>query len=266
MPEFFKRFRLLLPALLLAACSPARTGLIGNTLTTNVRPLISITAQPPLTPLAHGRLHASGYGPAKNDPVALSFDFALFADPEVEARTGSAEPGAAVERFSLAAILRITEQSLQFQPKGQKAYNAFSISKVRLNGIDWTEELLRISSGGDWAAAVWRENGRAVPEFWLTKRWTAHLADRTIAVMEYREAWPACLAPISRDVLIQNDPGGTCLQDFLNRADAAFRADRSGGDFKGEVKTPPSSLRLPREMPDITAMAGELVYSNMTSR
>ena len=80
MQAFFRCIRLLFATLVVAACTPARTGVIGDTLTTNVKPFISITGLAPLRVSAHGRQWLGAATNQMGTTVTVSFDYAVFAD------------------------------------------------------------------------------------------------------------------------------------------------------------------------------------------
>ena len=219
MRRFFQSLRLLLAACVLTACTPARTGVIGNTLTTNVKSSISITGQDSLVVRAHGRLYPDS-GPTRTTRTAtLSFDYAFFTS---EARS---------DCFAYAAIVRIDDdKGWIFRPPARFP-GAFSVADVSFGGFQWSEQILRSPAENDWPAAVWEELGGEKHDFWLAKRWVAHLDGTTRAIMEYREPWPVAMTFLSADTVVFTGQSGEALAAFIKRADAAFAVEQKGGDF-----------------------------------
>lgn len=249
--RFFKNIRLLLAACLLAACSPARTGVLGNTLTTNVKPPISITGQGTLVVKAHGTLRPDTATDSLTVRESVAFNYAFYAD-------GSPPADAPSNRFAYAVIARVSNTKLwRFQPP-EKMNGAFSEQTVVLNGIGFSEQLLRVSSEKDWGSGVWRENGRPVPDYWLAKRWVTHLDEGTRAVMEYREEWPDAMSYVSAEMIVLGGSAGEALSAFIKRADAAFLAEKKAGDFN-QAETPPSVYRVPQKDPDVARLVGEVI-------
>lgn len=250
MRRFFQSFRLLLAACLLTACTPARTGVIGNTLTTNVKPEISITGQAPLAVRASGRLRPNSGMGAISDSADFTFDYAFFADNNAE------------QRFAYAAIVRIdNERRWLFQPPA-RFDGAFAVSDRIVGGFQWSIQLLRISSDKDWASDVWKSlDGDAPasgePEFWLAKRWITHLNDTTRALMEYREPWPGNVAVLGEDTVLLSDSAAATLQQFDARAETAFLVEKKRGEF--DANTPQPKAAKPRVPVNIAAMAGTVI-------
>ena len=259
MHAFFRHLRLFFAACLLTACSPARTGIIGNTLTTNVKPAVSITGASSFTVMAHGKLWPEVSTDIATAREMLSFDFALFAD------AGIMKTAKQADRFAYAAIIRISgTNAWRFQPTTRSA-DAFTTGDIVLDGIDWDWQLMRTPSRNDWPSAVWEKNGKDLPQFWLAKRWTAHLNDSVRAVMEYREPWPECIHAVSRDMLIMPGMAGDCLKTFIERADAAFTVEKKRGNFQSGESAPPSMLALPSTPPNLTRLVGEVVSTGSDS-
>ena len=73
----FRSAFLLLSVMALAACSPARTGVINGTLTTTYKPGLTISAEKPLALASSGRVWSG----IKGDDIATissaMFDYAL---------------------------------------------------------------------------------------------------------------------------------------------------------------------------------------------
>jgi hypothetical protein len=245
MRHIFHTLRLLLAACLLTACTPARTGVIGNTLTTNVKPAISITGQSGLTIQTHGRMRPNSGTTTTSTTADLTLDYAVFTD------------ATDVKRFAYAAIVRIdNEKQWNFQPP--TAFDdAFIVSDSAQGGFQWSMQLLRVASDKDWASGVWADTGRDVPEFWLVKRWVAHCNSTTRAIMEYREPWPEGLSLMASKTLILSDSAAALLQNFTARADAAFLVEKKSGEF--DTNTPQSKATTPRIPMNIPKTVGTII-------
>ncbi|MCL1915922.1 MAG: DUF4851 domain-containing protein [Desulfovibrionaceae bacterium] len=254
MQGFFRFIRPLLAALVLAACTPARTGVIGNTLTTNVKPRISITGLAPLGLLSHGSQRFRAATDVTAITAAVTLNFAVFADLRPNAPPSMAH--AAIARFEDPARWR-------FLPSAD-SLEAFSASRTKLDGMDFVVQLLRTPAADDWTGGLWRDGGYAVPEYWLVKRWVAHLDDAARAVMEYREPWPDCLPEFLPGVVMVSESAYQCLNEFVTRADAAFLVERKGGDFKSGEAPSGSALTGANPSPDLQKIMGGIVFSTGT--
>ncbi len=237
MRKFFHALRLFLAACVVTACTPARTGVIGNTLTTNVRPVISITGNSPFSVRSHGRITADGGPTTTTGPAYVTFDYAFFT------------PDGATPGFAYAAIARIqNENGWAFQPPAPFT-GAFSSSDTTLGGFAWSVQLLRVPSAGDWASGVWEDLGGGGTDAWLAKRWIAHLNGGTRAIMEYREPWPETIPALSTDVTLLASGAADAILRFNARADTVFSVAKKGGDFTGERPKPAPSSRIALNVP-----------------
>lgn len=230
MRRLFQNFRLLLAACLITACTPARTGVIGNTLTTNVKPEISITGQAPLLLQSSGRLRPNSGMTTTSDSVGFTFDYAFFTDNNAE------------ERFAYAAIVRIDNAGWLFHPPA-RFDGAFALNDRNLGDFHWTVQLLRVAGDNDWASGVWEDASKGgvttgTPKFWLAKRWVAHLDDTARAVMEYREPWPDVLRMLNETMPLLSDSAAAFLQQFEVRADSAFVVEKKRGEFDRNMPQP----------------------------
>jgi len=245
MRHIFHTLRLLLAACLFTACTPARTGIIGNTLTTNVKPAISITGQNGLTIQAHGRMRPNSGTTTTATTADLTFDYAVFTDANNAGR------------FAYAAIVRIdNDKQWNFQP--QVTFdNAFIVTSSAKGGFEWSMQMLRVASDKDWASEVWTDMGGDTPEFWLVQRWVAHCNSTTRAVMEYREPWPEGLSLMTSKTLILSDTAATILQHFTDRADAAFLVEKKLGEF--DANAPRLKTITPHTPVNIPKMVGTLI-------
>ncbi|CAK7068638.1 MAG: hypothetical protein DELT_01772 [Desulfovibrio sp.] len=245
------RFALLLVCVAaVAACSPARTGVIGQSLTTNLKPGMAITANAPLTFVSGGRVWAS----LKGDDIApissASFDYALFADPAVSP----------AQKFAYAAFVRIDErENWMFQPQGHGLPGQFGAVKPVLppqcEGRMYT---LHVPSQGDWASDVLTENGQTPPEVWLVKRWVFSLDSDLRAMAEYREPWPEFLEAPTSEIMLLRDTNAEYLRDFERRALAAFSFDATLGDFSTVPQTA-AAWKMPRTTPDLSRLVGDVL-------
>lgn len=240
----------------LSGCSPAQTGLTGNTLSTNTRPAISITANEPLQPVASGRLWVSM---ANNRDLfrnsTAAFNYAVFSEPG-----GSG----LVTRHAHATITRLNDNmSWRFQPDTWRESNAFTFSRNSpLEGYRWTMQTLRVPSQGDWFSDMWVANGREVPEVWLAKRWGALLNDSNKAVLEYREPWPDCLEAVDTDLLLISGDSAACLSGFNSRAANAFTTAAANTPLEG---TQPASVLtiMPASSPNTLRLVGEVTETGI---
>lgn len=233
----------------LSGCSPARTGLAGPTLTTNTRPAISITANPPLEPAAGGLLWVSL--PNNRDllsSVSASFNYAVFGEPG-----GSG----LVTRHAHAILARLSDSQLwTFEPDTWKDPNAFThATGPGPEGYAWTTQLMRVPSRGDWFSDLWLANGRKTPQVWLAKRWASLLDGANKAVLEYREPWPDCLEFTAPDMLLITGDSAACLGGFNSRAAKAFTVSRQNTPLGGPAPAPLLTA-MPRGMPDTGKLVG----------
>ena len=245
MRHLFQSLRLLLAACLLTACTPARTGIIGNTLTTNVKPGISITGQSGLTVESHGRMRPRSAATTTTAIADFTVDYAFFTDAD--------DAG----RFAYAAIVRIdAEKQWYFQPP-RPFDEAFQVSDSTEGGFHWSAQLLRVASDKDWANGLWMDMGGDSPTHWLAKRWVTHLNDTTRAIMEYREPWPEGMNTLPTNTLLLTESAAATLQAFIARADAAFLAEKKLGEFNKSEQ--PAKATTPRVPMDIARMAGTII-------
>ena len=246
MRPFFRSLRLLFPAILLTTCTPARTGVIGNTLTTNVKPRISITGQAPWTVAAHGRFSPYSGPTTTTEKAILEYNYVFYTDSRHS------------DRFAHAAIVKIEHGGKwNFQPPG-RFDDAFLDGSELRDGIQWSVQTLRISNADDWPGSVWEDAGNPPHRIWLAKRWIAHLDSTTRAIMEYREAWPENMPVLSSTMPILSDSAGTALRAFDERADAVFLAEKKAGDFSGQP-APDRRQATFRIQPDIPKLLGNVI-------
>ena len=244
MHPFFRNLCLLFAAFL-PACSPARTEVAGNALTTNVRPYISIAGASSLLVKAHGRLWADSATDLAASNVSVAFNYAIFADSD----------SGPVTRYAYAAIARLSQSaSWRFEPQSNRSDGAFSFGQ---DG-DWTVQLLRVPGQGDWSSDIWRKNGRETSEFWIAKRWNSSLNAGSRVVMEYREPWPGGFDLVSSDFATLRGEAAEVVQAFIARADAAFVVEKTKGDFSKPA--PQQKLTVDQgALPDIPKLVGRIL-------
>ena len=247
MSPFFRNMCLLFAAVLPAACSEARTEVVGNTLATNVKPYISITGAAPLVVQGHGRLWPLVATDTTSAGATASFDYALYADTD----------NGPVTRYAYAAITRLSQpKGWRFTPQSSRFDGAFSVS----NRSGWNEQLLRVPREGDWSSDIWKSNGRAVPEYWLAKRVVTNMTDAVRVVMEYREPWPDVIDVVSLDIVSLRGAGAEELRAFIARADAAFVVEKKKGAFTSGVRAPQATLVVTQtQIPDYPKLVGAVV-------
>ncbi len=252
-------------------CTPSRTGVIGNTFTTNTRPAVSVHVDSRLVLLGNGKLHLNAQTDVLTERATVTFDFAVFMD--------AAGPDKGI---ALAAVVDAGGQGgLRIRPPVGKSKDAFAegdkgpADAAASSGLGWKEELLCLPFGGntgegmdrstgkasgDWLAELLEANRLFVPARRLTARWTAGLSDAKRVVVEYSEPWPDWIEPEAAFTPALLPQGaGEYLQAFADRARGTFTADRMPGDFRSVPEDQPSKLILPRRQPDLTALVGEII-------
>lgn len=239
--------------LLLSGCTGAMTGVSGTALVRSGYPRCTISTNEPFTLQGYGRLWVSlpteflGFAPSG------SMDYAVSSD---------AGEGPVV-RHAHSLIVRPSDDiRWRFRPESFKPFGGLSLVKQDINGYRWTVQILRVDAERDWFSAMWRENGRETPEFWIARRFSATPEQATRVVAEYREAWPDCLEPEASDLVFVRRE---CLEGFLERSDAAFLLDMHASEI---IEEPSASSRLQRPggAPDMKKLAGELVEDSFRYR
>ena len=242
-----KIFASLLLPLMLSACTPAFTGVTGNSLTRNNFPTGTITANEPLRLVAHGRQFVALRSDTMTSRPTGFFDYAVFSDSTEGLVTRSAH----------SIMLRPTNANQwRFTMETWRGPNTFVIRNTGFDGMNWTEHLMSVPSQGDWFSDMWVASGREVPERWLVRRLSATPASFVRMVAEYREPWPPCMDPDIRSLDLVSNPG-ECLAPFLERADAAFTIQRAALD-PAIPPAGPSVLTLPSSAPNAARLAGEV--------
>ena len=250
-----------LAALVSCSFDAARTGAVGNTLMTNVKPYIALRVDDAFTFFGAGKRNLATKTEATTDTASVWLHYAMF----------TADAGDGPEkRFAWSAIARIdTPRAWQFQP-GNQFQGAFSKNLPGLEpafATEWEGCLLRLLPENDWPSEVLAENSRSVPGAWLVARWTLHLDNATRALAEYRESWPEHIAPQGLDApRFLRDDAVEYLDAFLLRARSTFTATKEKGEFKAVPETPLPHFILPRSRPDVTELVGRIVSSNNDGR
>lgn len=230
----------------LCACTAARTGTVGNTLTTNTRPQVSLTANAPLQRASSGTLWVVGTNSARSmNPPMVELSYALFAQ-------GAPDQNGPVTASAHAFIMRLPDENWHFSPDSWPHFQVLPFGGTASAGnLPWPGRLLRVPAEGDWISDMWKANGRDVPEFWLAKRWAETLGETAKGVMEYREPWPEGL-----DETMVFGKGAEQLAEFVKRADAAFTMTT---EYTGLPETAPAnSLTLPALQPDTLRLVGDI--------
>lgn len=242
-------FSLFFACITLAACSPARTGVIGGTLTTNLRPAIGISVGKPFILADSGRVWAMPKSNLQTNFANASFDYAVYTDPSVSP----------ANRFAYAAIIRLTDKEhWTFQPETviPGVFGRTTVPAVR--GREGKGFTVRVERAGDWAGELLALNGARGPSVWLAKRWVFVLDTDARAIAEYREPWPEGLEAPERGIMLLRDSDAEYLRGFEKRAEAVFSFGTDPGDFTGAP--PAAKWNHPREEPDVAALAGEVMY------
>lgn len=250
MKTYARMVAILAASILLAACGAQRTGVLNNTLTTNVKPAITITAHAPFAVVDAGRVWAVPKTDVTPGMADTSFDYAVYASPTASVSTA----------FAYAAILRLDDSAnWEFVPKGSRIQGSFGArKKVEPAKRDGAVYTLHVPPAGDWASALLAENGHAIPEAWIAKRWMFSLDSASRAVAEYREPWPAGLEVPESDIMLLRESHAVFLQEFEKRAFAVFSFDTSTSDF-GETPPRVSTWKRSPVSPNVERLAGDVI-------
>lgn len=250
MKSYFRILAIVTAGLLLCACNGAKTGVTPTgTLSTNLRPSITIATNAPFSLIDGGRVWASPKSDMMPGSADASFDYAVYANPAVS-------PASA---FAYAAIIRLTDkESWEFLPQGAKLSGSFGGRKGVAGMPGGYAYTVHVPGAGDWAAELLAANGTAVPEAWVAKRWLFSLDPDVRALAEYREPWPADLEYPEEDIMLLREKHAAFLREFDRRATAAFSFDRSRGDF-GDNAPRVSTWNKASVLPDVGKIAGEVM-------
>ena len=231
---------------LLGACSPARTGVSGSTLTMNTTPGIRITAAAPFSPTDHGSLWVTPRTDSMTDSPLASFTYAVYAN--------SAQPDA----VAYAAIVTLSDAvNWGFTPQPQKLPFSFGpLHPVAEHGLFGSVQNLCIPASSDWASEFLQAKGAKTPGAWLAQRWVYDLGQGIRAIAEYREPKPDWLDASSRDILLVDEKDLTALREFQKRATVVFTASPLSGD---NIIQP---VLVERPIPDVATLAGEITRTD----
>lgn len=247
-------FALVLTALTTAGCAPRQTGATSDSLYASGRADFTIRVAPPLTLAATGSFTTAVASDVNVAPWGR-FRYAAFTDSD----TGP------VRRHAHAAICELNKYSWQWEKETWALPEAFYYSKEQRGGKYWTVQMMPVTAQKDWFSALWRENGRETPEFWIAKRWSSTPEDEIRIVAEYREPAPACMVERLREAAAQ--PMGTpslkgkallrncdeAIDTFSRRADAVFALDKM--TTASPTPTEPLAAR-PKNAPNMPKLIG----------
>lgn len=258
-------FSLALPLTLLAllgmgllcssACAPRQAGATHDSLYTSGRADFTIRVAPPLSLAATGAFGASVASDVNITPWGR-FRYAVFTDDG----TGP------VRRHAHAAVCELNKLSWRWEKETWALPEAFFYAKEQRGGKYWTIQMLPVTAKKDWFSALWRENGRETPEYWIAKRWSSTPEDDIRIVAEYREPAPECMLERLREADAQ--PMGApalkgktllrgcdgAVEAFSRRADAVFSLDvmnktePAGGPVTTQTARPKNSPNMPKLM------------------
>ena len=240
---------LVLAALSLFACSPARTGVVDGALTTNLTPGMSVRANAPLAMADNGRIWISQKNPDDFMNEALvAFDYAVYTEPGISP----------ADRFAYAAIIHLEDpKSWTFVPQGAALPGSFGgIQPFGPASYGGTMHTLCVAGTGDWASDLLAANGANPPEFWLAKRWVFNLNNEGRVLAEYREPWPSILEKPGKEVPLWQEKSIAYLRDFEQRATGAFSISAAQGAFSEK----PLSGRWQKAQvrPDVVRLVGDI--------
>lgn len=244
-PSYFRSVFLLFVVAVMAGCSGAMTGVIGATLTRTAYPRVSVAANAPLVLQAHGRQSVSFETESMTTDASAMMDYAVYAE--------NAE--GPVTRHAHAFISRIAnDRRWRYRPESLTYPGGLSLGSATVNGYSWKVQIIRINGERDWFSALWRENGRETPPLWIARRFSATPDNATRVVAEYREPWPECLDPETKDLVFARKE---CVGGFIDRSNKAFSLEMNVAATGAE--TPPSVMKRPGFSPDMKILAGELM-------
>ena len=245
----FRILVVLAMSLSLVACFSARTGVVNGTLTTNVRPVVSIKANAPFVLADSGRLLPFPETDELPGLADASFDYAVYTDPSVSPAS----------RFAYAAIIRMDDMETWNFTSQRMLPGAFGarqrVAHIGHGGFVYT---LHVPSVGDWGSDLLAANGTTPPTAWIAKRWVYDIDKGARAIAEYREPWPVNIDVPEAEILLIGDGGTKFLQDFERRALTVFSVAAELGDFSG-VQQVQSSWTKASSLPNITRLAGDVL-------
>lgn len=243
-------------AALLAGCTPRQKGAAEQGFYATGIAAFSVGVNPPLSLASSGTLSGTVPSDMNINPHA-GFTYALFTDGDE----------GAISRHAHAIFSELERESWRWERESWAKTESIFYSKHSAGGKNWTVQIFPLTATGDWFSALWEQNGRAVPEFWLAKRWSARPEDEIRLVVEYREPAPACMlerlgeaetarrtdknAPMLRGRSLEAN-SHEALEAFSKRADAAI-------DLNGLARLPEKPLQRLTTRPDCSPNMGKLV-------
>ncbi|MDL2316934.1 DUF4851 domain-containing protein [Desulfovibrio sp. OttesenSCG-928-A18] len=250
-------FSMLLAALLLltaiSACSPRQKGSAAQNFYVSGLANIEVTVNPPLSLVANGDQTVTVPTESSTQPGA-SFTYAVFSDSDK----------GPVNKHVHAIFSELPRALWEWKLETWALPEAFFYDRQRMAGKSWTMQILPVIADQDWFSALYRENGRETPEFWLAKRWSATPRDEMRMAIEYREPAPQCMHAALRAFAEQGKeaaPGKGreflrgCddeVNAFVMRADSALQLDRLAG-------IPAQPMQLMRVLPKIPVNVDKLL-------
>ncbi len=247
-------FLLALATVLLSACTPARQGASAQNFYASGRPNFSISVSPPLTLASTGFLSATVPADVAMPPSG-TFRYALFAEEKNEA----------IAREAHTILSEVPYNDWRWEMETWSAPEVISYAKTRMAGKYWTIRMMPVFSSSDWFSALWKQNGKNIPEFWLAKRWSATPDEYIRIVAEYREPAPLCMQNklAAASLADHNSPPvrgkelwHNCqreIDEFSARADTVFSFDKAGDSPAQSART---SLSLPPGNPNMGKLVG----------
>lgn len=253
----YRNFFLLALLAILTACAPVKRGPTEQSFIAEGQPNIEISVAPPF------RLAGSGQKSIriKNDRMAstsASINYSVFADLA----------GPNVKRHAHIFLASVPGKQWMLSPETYPARLALSTSKEKIDGKNFTIQVLIIPGEGDWFNELWQINGYNPSDAWLAMRWSTDPNTQERIVAEYREPLPRCLKQHS--VYHDLNKGGVTTK--FNRQLAwisceevlsAFR-ERGNSVFSFGKPVPGSALsgtnllmQTVRDRPDLTDLIGE---------
>ena len=229
--------------LLLAACSPARTGLSGSTLGMNTNPGIAVSVSPTCIPTENGRLWASATTDDLVNSPLISFSYVFYRD---------ADRPEAVLYTAIATLQDVG--TWNFVPQPSRIPHTFGpVTRIADASLFGTVRNLCIPADSDWASLTMAEQGKNMPKEWLARRWVYSLDESTRAMAEYREPKPDWLETGSKGILLISEKNSDYLREFEKRANAAFSFAKT---HTGSNEGLPS---MNGPIPDVADLAGEII-------
>ena len=248
-------------ASLLSSCTPMQKGATGQGFYVSGRGAFSVGVNPPFSLVSTGVLSGKVPSDVSTSPQA-TFTYGLFTD--------SAE--GPVSRQVHAIFSELPHKGWRWEMESWARAESLSYAKRNAGGKHWTVQILPVTARTDWFSALWEQNGRGTPVFWLAKRWSARPEDEMRVVVDYREPAPQCMRErlADSDAALQTDKNapmlhgrdlrGNCdeaIEAFSKRADAAV--DLNGLSLLQEKPLQMLTTR-PASSPDMKKLVGTAEY------